>query len=159
MAVIFLVLHVLCSIVIWTKTASYPGLCRRQDAAVLTIVGACLANPSALRMLYHHFIKTHSVSTAIVLPVISDWERCETGIFPSLVLSRLSLCPNHAHAFCLGSTQDPTAPHYSVFTQIPIKCIYFISLALDNIQVLLSDIISVGESVAQSNNINGLRRT
>ena len=56
-AVISFVLHVLCSIVIWTKTASYPRFRRRQAAAGLSTVCSCLANPSALRTIYHQIIK------------------------------------------------------------------------------------------------------
>ena len=41
----------------WTKTASYPRFRRRQAAAGLSTVCSCLANPSALRTIYHQIIK------------------------------------------------------------------------------------------------------
>ena len=93
--------------------------------------------------------------------MISHWERCETGTFPSLVLSELSLYPNHAHAFCLGSTQDPTAPH-SVFTQNTNKLyIFYKPLPLIYSSVTIGHYIRrkvlERESVAQSN-IRGVRK-
>ena len=62
--------------------------------------------------------------------MITDWERCETGDFPSRFLSQFSLCPNHAHAIRLWFHHGANGlPFVSIqfFTKNSesINCIYF----------------------------------
>ena len=81
------------------KTASCPRLRRCQLTGALLAVCLCLANPSALRMLYHHLLNPFCLHTIYSYQWSPTGRGVRLGFFPFSILSGLSLS-NHAHAIC-----------------------------------------------------------